>query len=172
VVACRNSCFVIIKVWKLRDDQTRPKLMARLLCHWHRRGPSLLLPAPPSSRRYEYHQPNTPSNAFVAEQTIEPKMSQYSTNERANFSNNENCFNVWNNYTTADDRSHLLAWLSPLDPGLRHCDIQDRRVDDVGEWLMGTDEFRRWCGLGGEGESHEAVLFCYGNLGVGKTFIR
>jgi len=25
VVACRNSCFVIIKVWKLRDDQTRPK---------------------------------------------------------------------------------------------------------------------------------------------------
>ena len=37
---------------------------------------------------------------------------------------------------------------------------------------MGTEKFRRWCGSGGEGEGHEVVLFCYGNPGVGKTFIR
>ena len=37
---------------------------------------------------------------------------------------------------------------------------------------MGTDEFRGWCGLGGEGEDDKPVLFCYGNPGVGKTFIR
>ena len=72
----------------------------------------------------------------------------------------------------ADDLSPLLKWLSPLDPGLRHSDIQERRVNDVGEWLMGTEEFRRWSGLSGEGGGHEAVLFCYGNPGVGKTFIR
>ena len=99
-------------------------------------------------------------------------MSQYTINENANFSNNRNSFNVWNNYTIADDRSGLLTWLSPLDPGLRHCDIQERRVNNVGEWLMGTEEFKRWRGLGGEGEGDEAVLFCYGNPGVGKTFIR
>ena len=37
---------------------------------------------------------------------------------------------------------------------------------------MGTEEFREWCGLGGEGEDDKPVLFCYGNPGVGKTFIR
>ena len=78
---------------------------------------------------------------------------------------------MWNNYTV-DDLSPLLAWLSPLDPGLRHSDIQERRVNDVGGWLIDTQEFRRWSGFGGEGEGDEAVLFCYGNPGVGKTFIR
>jgi len=76
---------------------------------------------------------------------------------------------VWKNCTIADDRPQLLAWLSPLDAGLRHCDIQERRVN-VGEWLMETGEFRRWCGLSGEGGGDKAVLFCYGNPGVGKTF--
>jgi len=80
--------------------------------------------------------------------------------------------NVSNNYTIADDRSQLLTWLSPLDPGLRHWDIQERRVEDVGEWLIQTKEFRRWCGLSGEGDADKAVLFCYGDPGVGKTFIR
>jgi len=76
------------------------------------------------------------------------------------------------NYTVIEDRLELLTWLSPLDPGLRHSDIQERRVDSVGEWLMQTEEFRSWCRLGGEGERDKAVLFCYGNPGAGKTFIR
>jgi len=79
---------------------------------------------------------------------------------------------VWNNCTVADDLSPLLTWLSPLDPGMRHSDIQERRVNDVGEWLMATEEFRRWSEFNGEGEGNGAVLFCYGNPGVGKTFIR
>ena len=79
--------------------------------------------------------------------------------------------NVPNNVTIADDRSNILAWLSPLDPKLRHQDIQDRRVENVGEWLLQSDEFRRWrAGVGGE--SDNAVLFCYGDPGVGKTYIR
>jgi len=76
------------------------------------------------------------------------------------------------NYSFADDRSQLLTWLSPLGPGLRHCEIQERRVNHVGEWLTRTEEFRKWCGLGGESEVDKGVLFCYGNPGVGKTFIR
>ena len=101
-------------------------------------------------------------------------MSQYNINNSDNCLNTTNSYNtnVSNNYTVADDRSELLAWLSPLDPGLRHWDIQERRVDNIGEWLIQTEEFRRWCGLSGEGEGDKAVLFCYGDPGVGKTFIR
>ena len=79
---------------------------------------------------------------------------------------------MWNNCTIADDRSQLLTWLSPLEPSLRHRDIQERRVDNVGEWLIQTEEFRKWRGMSGEGQSDSAVLFCYGDPGVGKTFIR
>src|SRR5437588_6602643 len=97
-------------------------------------------------------------------------MSQYTIND-SNF-NNTNSFNVWNNYTVADDRSQLLSWLSPLEPRLRHRDVQERRVDNVGEWLTETEEFRMWYDQSGEGEGDRAVLFCYGDPGVGKTFIR
>ena len=97
-------------------------------------------------------------------------MSQYTFDNNA-FSNNTNSFNVQNNYI-ADDRSQLLAWLSPLEPRLRHRDIQERRADNVGEWLLQTEEFRSWHDWGGEGEDDKAVLFCYGGPGVGKTFMR
>ena len=99
-------------------------------------------------------------------------MSQYHIKDNANCFNTNSFNNVWNNYTITDDRSQLLAWLSPLEPKLRHRDIQERRVDDVGEWLMHTEEFKRWCHRTGEDEGDRAVLFCYGAPGVGKTFIR
>jgi len=102
-------------------------------------------------------------------------MSRYTTHNTTGNSLNTNSFNnVWNNITItlADDRSQILHWLSPLDPRLRHQDIRERRVDGVGEWLMRTEEFKRWCGLSGEGEDDKAVLFCSGNPGVGKTFVR
>ena len=100
-------------------------------------------------------------------------MSQYTIDNSTNLSNNTNSFNVQNNYVVvADDRSPLLTWLSPLEPRLRHRDIQERRVDNVGEWLLQTDEFRSWHNRSGESEGDKAVLFCYGGPGVGKTFIR
>ena len=95
-----------------------------------------------------------------------------------NFSHNINSLNsytavnVSNNFTVADDRSNILAWLSPLDPKSRHQDIQDRRVEDIGEWLLQTEEFRSWHTGNGRGESNNTVLFCYGDPGVGKTYIR
>jgi len=101
------------------------------------------------------------------------KMSQYTANDNNNFFNNSHSFNtVWNNYIVTDDRAQLLTWLSPLEPNLRHRDIRERRVSDVGEWMIQGEEFRRWCRLDGEGEGDKAVLFCSGNPGVGKTFIR
>jgi len=100
-------------------------------------------------------------------------MSQHTINSNNNFSNNTNSFNV-SNYTVTDDRSQLLAWLSPLEPSLRHRDVRERRVKNIGEWVMQTEEFRRWSGRSGEGEggADTAVLFCYGDPGAGKTFIR
>ena len=89
------------------------------------------------------------------------------------FSNNSNSFNTTNiNYTVSNDRPDILAWLSPLEPKLRHQGIRDSRVKNVGEWLLRTEEFRNWCSGGEESESDNAVLFYYGNPGVGKTYIR
>ena len=88
------------------------------------------------------------------------------------FSNNINSFHTVNNFTVANDRPNILAWLSPLEPGLRHQDIQDNRVENIGEWLLQTEKFKSWCASGGGGESDSAALFCYGDPGAGKTYIR
>ena len=89
------------------------------------------------------------------------------------FSNNIGSLNTTNiNITVAGDRPDILAWLSPLDPKLRHQDIRDSRVESVGEWLLQTEEFRTWYAGSENGKSDNAVLFCYGDPGVGKTYIR
>ena len=88
------------------------------------------------------------------------------------FSGNTNSFNISNNFTAVDQRSEILAWLSPLEPRLRHQDIRTRRVDDVGDWLLQNDQFRSWCDVTGQDGFDKAVLFCYGNPGVGKTHMR
>jgi len=88
-------------------------------------------------------------------------------------SGNINSFNVSNNitFTTTDDEPKILAWLSPLDPQVRHHDICEQRVDSVGNWLLETKEFRNWYdGSGNNGPIHES-LFCYGDPGVGKSYI-
>ena len=89
------------------------------------------------------------------------------------FSNNIGSLNTTNiNFAAADDLPNILAWLSPLDPKRRHQDIRDRRVENVGEWLLQSEEFRSWY-AGSEGsQSDNPVLFCYGDPGAGKTFIR
>ena len=96
-------------------------------------------------------------------------MSQNPIHDNNNCFNNINSFNVQNNYI-ADDRSQLLSWLSPLEPKLRHQDIQERRVDNIGKWLLQTEEFKTWHDWSGEGD--KAVLFGYAGPGAGKTFIR
>ena len=89
------------------------------------------------------------------------------------FSNNINSFNpVTNNFTIADERPQILAWLSRLEPNIRHHDVRDLRVEGIGEWLLQTEKFRSWCtATEGSGSDHR-VLFCHGGPGVGKTYIR
>jgi len=89
------------------------------------------------------------------------------------FSNNHNSFNIANtfNYTDPDERSEILAWLSPLEPRVRHRDIGARRVESIGTWLLETEEFIRWHNGCVEGGSYPSTLFCHGNPGVGKSYI-
>ena len=72
----------------------------------------------------------------------------------------------------ADEKSEILAWLSPLEPQIRHQDIRTRRVDEVGSWLLQTQEYRNWFSGVGWGGSGGSALFCHGGPGVGKTYIR
>ena len=98
-----------------------------------------------------------------------------SLNHNTNFLNNNNnhCFNTNNtNITVTDNRSEILTWLSPLEPKLRHDDLQTRRVRNVGDWVLQTEEFRSWKSCDGRGESQKTTIFCSGNPGVGKTYIR
>jgi len=93
-------------------------------------------------------------------------------------SGNVSSYNVTNSYNNitnvnkvvSDENPEIMRWLSPLDPGRRHHDVRTNRLDGVGNWLLETSEFREW--KSGEGGVDKAVLFCHGNPGVGKTYLR
>ena len=100
-------------------------------------------------------------------------MSQHRINHNINsFNNTSNFITVWNNYTVVDEKSEILAWLSPLEPQRRHKDIRTRRVDEVGDWLLQTEEYRNWFGGIHGSKAGGSALFGYGGPGVGKTYIR
>ena len=79
--------------------------------------------------------------------------------------------NVWNNceISIPDEKRQILEWVSPLAPRARHQAIQKGRVDGVGDWLLRTNEFEQW--HRGEDKAVHPVLFCYGDPGVGKTYL-
>jgi len=101
--------------------------------------------------------------------------------DTSTFDTNTNCNNVisnynnYNNYNTTtsysfDDDAQVMEWLSPLDLENRHRDAVTDRVDGIGNWLLETAEFQEW--RGGEGGADKAVLYCSGNPGAGKTYLR
>ena len=104
----------------------------------------------------------------------------HTTNSHNNtqFSHNADSFNITGSFNNTvnigvtDEKSEILGWFSPLEPRIRHQDVRTRRADNVGEWLLQTGEFQRWC----DGDQREGrgggVLFCCGDPGVGKTYLR
>jgi len=89
--------------------------------------------------------------------------------------NNNNVTNSHNktinvNNVIADENTEMMQWLSPLDPRRRHHDVRTDRLDGVGSWLLETKEFQEW--RSNEGGANKAVLFCHGDPGVGKTYLR
>jgi len=110
-------------------------------------------------------------------------MSQSHSGENSNSFNNSfnhSSFNTisLNNVCIADssggaeERAEILKWLSPLEPWTRHDDIRVNRVEHVGDWLLETEEYRNWFDGIRDGGSDNSALFCYGDPGVGKTYIR
>ena len=96
---------------------------------------------------------------------------QQPTGNTNSFNNNNSFNNTVNFITNLDDEGcQILQWLSPLEPQQRHRGVQADRLNSVGSWVLETSEFRKW--RDAEDGSGEPVLFCYGNPGVGKTYIR
>ena len=95
--------------------------------------------------------------------------------ESVSFSDgNTNCGNIingsFNTFNLSNEDAQILHWLSPLEPSNRHQAVRTERFEGVGDWLLGTREFREW--RSSEGGADKAVLFCSGNPGVGKTYLR
>ena len=90
------------------------------------------------------------------------------------FTGNVNSFNLINivNFISEGDAEgrQILQWLSPLEPQQRHQGVRADRLDGVGNWVLETSEFRKW--RDAEDGCVEQVLFCHGNPGVGKTYVR
>ena len=79
--------------------------------------------------------------------------------------------NVWNNCVwMSDEKRQILEWLSPLAPRERHRAVSEGRMDGVGGWLLRTEEFQKW--RTSEDQAVHPVLFCCGDPGVGKTYLR
>jgi len=70
----------------------------------------------------------------------------------------------------SDEARRVLEWLSPLAPRESHRVVRANRVDGVGGWLLQTNAFKRW--HTSESLALHPVLFCYGDPGVGKTYLR
>ena len=85
-----------------------------------------------------------------------------------NVTNSNNIVNV--NKVIADENPEIMQWLSPLDPRRRHQGVRTDRLDGVGNWILETNEFREW--RSNESGVDKAVLFCCGDPGVGKTYLR
>ena len=88
--------------------------------------------------------------------------------------NNFNSGNTIGSYNKtvykSDEDARIMHWLSPLQPEIRHHGVRNDRFGGVGNWLLETSEFREW--REGKGGADKAVLFCAGNPGVGKTYLR
>jgi len=71
----------------------------------------------------------------------------------------------------SDEDARIQDWLSPPPPGKfnKYQAIRTDRLDGVGDWFFETTQFREW--RGSEGGVDEALLFCSGNPGVGKTYL-
>jgi len=106
-----------------------------------------------------------------------PSIAQMSEGDQQ-ATGNINCWNAKDSFNTIfnfntnldDEGCQILQWLSPLEPQQRHQGVRADRLDGVGNWVLETGEFRGWSDAGGG--CVEPVLFCYGNPGVGKTYVR
>ena len=130
----------------------------------------------PVIRSPNFHQPSPENRSLIPYGTASEEMSCPQVDDAIDYSYSTNplrCHIARSlNIRVAEDRSEILAWLSPLEPRIRHQDLRTRRAGNVGEWLLRTDEFQRWCGGAEQDGLERAILFCCGGAAVGKTYFR
>ena len=149
--------------------------MDRSFSSWSRLPFLLFSPAGPNSRT----KPDIAAIAIaylVFANTVDT-MDRAAYPHSISFGNgNANCNNITNTHNNtvnvknviADEDPEIMKWVSPLDPRGRHQDVRTDRLDGVGNWLLETNEFREWR----SNEGGVAILFCYGDPGEGKTYLR
>ena len=142
--------------------------------------PVVRLPLPSEQGKSHQHHhcpPPTTLASLLSFTNLARNMNKFKSQE-PNPSQNINCgnvsgsYNTWNNcdISVTDERRHILEWLSPLAPRIRHRDVRRSQVEGVGDWILRAEEFINW--NTGEDRVVSPVLFCYGDPGVGKTHIR
>ena len=125
---------------------------------------------------YERHPPSPPPRLTTRSNTQgrmgSPAYQELAITINPNVGNVADSYNVWNNCekSVSDEKCQILGWLSPLAPRERHWAVSEGRMDGVGNWLLGTNEFEKW--HTSEDQDVNPVLFCYGDPGVGKTYLR
>ena len=62
-----------------------------------------------------------------------------------NVGNVSNSYNtIINNIGVEEESSQIQAWLSPLEPDIRHRAVSNRRLDGIGDWVLQRNEFESW----------------------------
>lgn len=97
-----------------------------------------------------------------------PRPSIHIGDNNAGCGNIENSFNTIVNYS--DEDAKIMHWICPLESNTRYQGLRTDRFGAIGGWLFGTWEWREWRGC--EGKANKPILFCCGNPGVGKTYLR
>lgn len=69
-----------------------------------------------------------------------------------------------------DEDAKIMRWLSTLEPQKRYQGVHTDRFGGVGDLLLERREFREW--RSGDDGADKVVLFCSGNPGGGKTYLR
>ena len=111
-----------------------------------------------------------PSQYSISNTRADNNVSNIHGHSNQNVGNMSNCYNNTINVGASEESLRIQAWLSPLEPGRRHQDVRNRRLDGVGDWVLQRDEFKSW--RNSRDGSEDVTLRCYGGQGVGKTYIR
>ena len=151
-----------------------------MLCNTSEQGCVVPSPPPNPSTPIPQHPPYLPfprtnfSNRADTLDEMDPTARQDPvisiTNNCGNVTGSYN--QVWKNcdISITDEKRAVLQWLSPLEPSERHQAIGMDRIPGVGNWLLIANEFTQW-NQGNDGTANQ-ILFCYGDPGVGKSYLR
>jgi len=91
-------------------------------------------------------------------------------NSNTNFANVSNNYNNTINVGVSEESSRIQERLSPLEAHARNEDVRNRRMDGVEDWVLQENEFESW--RESQDTSMNPTILCYGDQGVGKTYIR